>query len=314
MMDKQRFRRGFTLIELLVVIAIIAILIALLLPAVQQAREAARRSTCKNNLKQLGLAMHNYHDIYTSFPPGKVTIGSCCGTKSGTNWAISILPQLDQTPLYKRYNFNKYNESNANQFVRQQVLPVQNCPSDINAGKLMKPASGPGRRKLYAMSSYRCVGGKTDGRGWWDDEQWKSIRGGKQLWKGVLHAIGRKGLRPEKMRSIIDGPSNTLMIGEYHTRTTESRGTFWAYSYTSYNSSDVTDNQPRTLIADYNRCTSIGGSGGSNACKRGWGSFHVGGIQFLLCDGSVRFISVNINFNTLENLATIGGNDVVGQF
>lgn len=308
-----RPRRGFTLIELLVVIAIIAVLIALLLPAVQQAREAARRSACINNLKQLALGLQNYHDNFKMFPPGEVTIGGCCGTKSGTNWAISMLPYIDQSPLYNRYNFNAYNESSANQYVCQQKLAVHMCPSDINAGQSNKPASGPGSGRLYSMGSYRAVGGKTDGRGWWDNEQWKSISGGMK-WRGVLHSIGRKGLRPEGMNSMLDGSSSTLMLGEYHTRTTVRRGTFWAYSYTSYNSSDISIGQPRTLIPDYSRCVSIGGAGGSNACKRGWGSFHVGGIHFALCDGSVRFISININMNTLASMATVQGNEVVGNY
>jgi prepilin-type N-terminal cleavage/methylation domain-containing protein len=303
--------RGFTLIELLVVIAIIAILIALLLPAVQQAREAARRSQCKNNLKQLVLAMHNYHDNFRSFPPGKVTLGNCCGTKSGTNWAISILPFLDQAPLYRRYNFNRPNEDATNQFVREENLTVQNCPSDIHAGSVMKPESGPGSGLNYRMSSYRCVGGKTNKEAWWDSGQQGNL---SKNWRGPLHAIGTAGLRPESMRDITDGPSNTLMIGEFHTSSRPRRGTFWAYSYTSYNSSDISLNQPRTLIPDYDQCVKIGGVGGSNACKRGWGSFHTGGIQFALCDGSVRFISVNINMNTMGSLASISGNEVVGNF
>ncbi len=242
-MVRKPKRFGFTLIELLVVIAIIAILIALLLPAVQQAREAARRSTCKNNLKQLVLAIHNYHDNFKMFPPGKITLGPCCGTKSGTNWAISILPFLDQAPLYQRYNFNLYNNNAANQFVVQQNLTVQNCPSDVNAGTLKKPASGEGSGINYRMSSYRCVGGKTNKAAWWDDGQ-GSLPG---TWKGPLHAIGTGGLHPEGLRDIIDGASNTIMIGEFHTISQPRRGTFWAYSYTSYNSSDISLNQPAHL-------------------------------------------------------------------
>lgn len=141
--NNRRCASGFTLIELLVVIAIIAVLVALLLPAVQQAREAARRSQCKNQLKQIGLALHNYHDSYRSFPPGNVTMGNCCGSPCGTNWAISILPFMDQAPLYQQYNFDKYNEDPENQAVRETILPVFNCPSDINAGKRERPESGP---------------------------------------------------------------------------------------------------------------------------------------------------------------------------
>ena len=102
-------RRGFTLIELLVVIAIIAVLIALLLPAVQAAREAARRAQCVNNLKQMGLAMHNYHDAVLAFPPGYIAaskfIDGETDTSPGWSWASMILPQLDQTPLFSSINF-----------------------------------------------------------------------------------------------------------------------------------------------------------------------------------------------------------------
>jgi Tfp pilus assembly protein PilE len=295
----------------LVVIAIIAILIALLLPAVQQAREAARRSTCKNNLKQIGLALHNYHDTFKMFPPGKVTIGNCCGTQSRANWAISILPEVDQGPLFERYDSNVFNEDPENQFVREQAVPVYNCPSDIHAGSMVAPESGPGSGLNYRMSSYRGVGGRSDGSGWWDNSQASSLN---SSWKGALHAIGTLSLSPTRMRDITDGPSNTLMVGEYHTQTNNRRGTFWAYSYTSYNSSDIHPDQPRTLLPDYDRCVAIGGPGGADSCKRGFGSLHTGGIQFLLCDGSVRFISVNISSNIIGGLATIGGNEVIGEF
>ena len=316
-MSGHRRHRGFTLIELLVVIAIIAILIALLLPAVQQAREAARRSQCKNNLKQLALGLHNYHDSNQSFPPGGITLGNCCGTRSGTSWPISILPYIDQTPLYNRYDFGfdgrqGRNERSANQSVRQQSLTVHYCPSDPNVGRLERPESGPGRGLEYRMSSYRGVGGKTNGRGWWDNNQWTGI--GQPTWKGVLHAIGLNRLRPERVATVTDGTSNTLMLGEMATKTRSRRGTFWAYTYTSYNRSDISVGQPRTLINDYNRCVSIGGSGGSNACKRGWGSFHVGGLHFAMCDGSVRMISTNVFMDTLANMATIGDGEVIGEF
>ena len=113
-------RRGLTLIELLVVIAIIAILIVLLLPAVQQAREAARRTSCRNNLKQIGLAIHNYHDAHRTFPPGGITIGGWQDSLNGSTWSVAILPYLDQATLYRRYSFADFNESPANAVVREQ--------------------------------------------------------------------------------------------------------------------------------------------------------------------------------------------------
>ena len=103
-MDRSRNRRGFTLIELLVVIAIIAVLIALLLPAVQAAREAARRAQCTNNLKQIGLAMHNYNSQFNCFPPGNITLGYCCTSPSLSTFMVAILPQVEQGPLFNAFN------------------------------------------------------------------------------------------------------------------------------------------------------------------------------------------------------------------
>ena len=132
----NRRARGFTLIELLVVIAIIAILIALLLPAVQQAREAARRSQCKNNLKQLGLAMHTYHDVHLMFPLSEMshfTPNSVAYDGTGFGWSAFILPFIDQAPLYNQFNFNVPIPGTTNQPLVANVVPVAHCPSDTQA-------------------------------------------------------------------------------------------------------------------------------------------------------------------------------------
>jgi hypothetical protein len=158
---------------------------------------------------------------------------------------------------------------------------------------------------MYMPGSYRGVGGRSDGSGWWDNfPQYLSL---PRHWAGVLHVVDGR-LRPESFASIIDGTSNTLFVGEYGTRSRIPRRTFWAYSYASYNKSDVTP-QSRTLLNDFDRCTAIGGQGGIQACSRGWGSFHPGVVQFLLVDGSVRPISRQVNMTLLAEAATIAGSE-----
>ena len=312
-------RRGFTLVELLVVIAIIGILVALLLPAVQAAREAARRMSCSNNLKEIGIALHNYHDTYNSLPPGKITHGPCCGTESGTSWAISILPYLEQSGLADLYPYTASTIHGPYKEFREARVEVYVCPSDQNTDKLEVPESGPGStaNAKFHPGSYRCVGGRSTATstGWWDNEQatgFKSI--GKFIeWRGPMHWIGRingvQELDVESFAKIQDGTSNTLIVGEMTTKTNTRRRTFWAYSYTSYNSSDIVPHSA-TLLGDYEKCASIVPD--INACKRGWGSFHPGGmLQWTLCDGSVRAISNTVDLEILGSMATINGSEVV---
>ncbi|HJZ58380.1 MAG TPA: DUF1559 domain-containing protein [Gemmataceae bacterium] len=315
-------RVGFTLIELLVVIAIIAILIGLLLPAVQKVREAAARAKCQNNLKQIAIALHAMHDAEGSFPYGGVTNGPCCGTLSGPTWTVFILPYIEQGPLFQQYNMAQTNESTANAAVRTTKVQTYMCPSDINAGNLASPASGPGSGLQYALGSYRAVEGVTDGLGWFDAECGRIYPLGQ---RGVLHSASdpvyptpfpagytAPPYKRERIASITDGTSNTIMVGEYATRTTISRGTFWAYTYTSYNQSAVVlPPQSRQLLNDFDRCVAIGGVGDSNPCKRAWGSFHTNVINFALADGSVRSISTNVDMNKLAAMATIANNEVV---
>jgi prepilin-type N-terminal cleavage/methylation domain-containing protein len=305
-------RRGFTLVELLVVIAIIGVLVALLLPAVQAAREAARRSECQNNLKNIALAIHNYHDVIKTLPPGGITLGNCCGTDSHTNWAIAILPFLEQQNLFDLYDQNVPNEHANNANVRTRLVPTYVCPSDSSGPfNTLQPASGNGSGLQYMPGSYRAVSGRaniTAPLGWMDNSEGSAL---PHTYRGPLHSVWRQiNLDVEKFATITDGTSNTLMIGEYHTRTQPRRRTFWAYTYTSYNQSSVHP-ASHTYLNNFDRCEQISAQLGldNRPCRRAFGSFHPGGASWALCDASARFIASTVDMNLLANMATISGGE-----
>jgi prepilin-type N-terminal cleavage/methylation domain-containing protein/prepilin-type processing-associated H-X9-DG protein len=330
-----RPRKGFTLIELLVVIAIIAILIGLLLPAVQKVREAAARIQCFNNLKQIGLAIHNYHDVNGHFPSAHIE--TCPpGTQPGTEgvcsywsaWTIDLLPYLEQDNLWKTYNNNVPNKDRANQAFCQTNVKVYTCPLDTRAGMILGPETLPpdGRGQtnpptLYMASSYKAmtglgvVGGtgSTDTfGGYWDEVQ--AANNAHPAGKGAFHGDGYSGLQPERMASIQDGTSNTIFVGERHTRTHLTRGPFWADSFNLYTSGAAYPNVPGGnlyLQPDYDACAA---RINANYCKYGWGSFHPGGISFLFGDGHVRAVPTSIDLNVFNALATIAGSEVITDF
>lgn len=327
----KRMRFGFTLIELLVVIAIIAILIGLLLPAVQKVREAASRMDCGNKLKQIALALHNHHDTIGTLPVGGTYFGACCTPPTYTNWAIEILPYVEMDSLYKKYQQALLNTDPANNAVGQQKVKAFECPSDLLAGKLEIPASGPGSAQEWMHGSYRAVSGKGNmivGWGAWDGFEPALWPGGimDPTYRALLHATGQpyNGVTPpntvvsgqplssmggaEKFTAATDGTSNTLLIGEYTTRDTTSRGTFWAYTYASYNQSSV-GSESRLFGMDYAKCAATPGLYGDQMCKRAFNSAHSGGGNFAIADGSVRFISTGVATNLLENMATMAGGE-----
>ena len=299
---------GFTLVELLVVIAIIGILIALLLPAVQAAREAGRRTSCGNNLRQIGIAIHQYHEHFSCFPPGAVNFGSCCSTESYTSWPISILPYIEQGGLAAKYVHGATNESPENQAVRETPVKLYACPSEPSIKVLGEPESGPANdfNINYMPGSYRGVGGRSDGvTGWWDNyPQYKNL---PFQWRGVFHIVDGR-IEQETFSNVTDGTSNTLIVGEYGTQYRTRRRTFWAYSYGSYNRSDAVP-QGRTLLGNWDRCVALGGTGGIQPCNRGWGSFHLVVNQFLYCDGNVRPVNQAIDMTLFVNAATIAGRE-----
>jgi len=309
-------RDGLTLIELLVVIAIIGLLIALLLPAVQSAREAARMASCRNNLKQIGLALHNHHATKGCFPAGNYakTAGVCPGmsqqSEDRTNWAISILPFLERASLHNSYDNSASNEAPVNRLVRETVIATYACPSDPHAAALIVPAMGPAAKwnhnLPYVSGSYRAVSGRSDGQEFLDSALLTSF---PHDWRGAMHVVGILGFKKESIKHITDGTSHTLMVGEAMTRTKPEFGTLWAYSYAFYSLSAGTS-QERILWGDYERCCEAGGVGNSFPCRRGWGSPHAGVINFLTCGGSVTAITPDVDMDVFTGMTTIAGEEL----
>jgi prepilin-type N-terminal cleavage/methylation domain-containing protein len=315
-LNKSR-QRAFTLVELLVVIAIIGILIALLLPAIQAAREAARRSTCTNSLRQLSIAAQNYHDAQKRFPPGKVA-------KNGawmTNWAIELLPFTEESTLYNLYDHNKANSDAKNKPVVQGLVAVMNCPSDNNAGKLIVPEPIGGGNE-YMSSSYRGVTGRgyiTSSIESYYDSPVMPANVLKPTDRGILSVVADplntsnkdaiNRLKPVKVSQISDGTSKTFLIGEYGTVTRESRTVFWGSSYFGLNLGSVTPNAGAvSLDGDYDRC--VANVSDSAPCKRTFASVHGGGIlQFTFADSSTRSVTPDIDIQVISDAATMQGNE-----
>ena len=310
-------KRGFTLIELLVVIAIIAVLIALLLPAVQQAREAARRSQCKNNMKQLGLALHNYHDTLKLFPPGLV--GRCTTPDLNANGKVFLLPYLDQAPLYNLANFNgsfSNNDAvgkecgtqgtfsgdpatNGNLAVVQTKLAAFLCPSDSGKEFTASTAYNPSTSSSQggALTNYDFVGSSstnsynTCSPGW---------TGGAATTKPAFGDNSACSLR-----DITDGASNTALMAETTREVANGHATAWGYSghvmvgiwLDSY-APNLWGANPRGKLASWAYP----------------GSMHVGGMHILMGDGAVRFISENMNSTTRGQLTYIADGGVLGEF
>jgi len=354
--SSRSLRHGFTLIELLVVVAIIAILISLLLPAVQQAREAARRTQCKNNLKQLGLAFHNFHDAFREFPGfNEYRISGTPGNPEleSSSWLIRISPYLDQANVFNAYDDSKIWAHPDNQVAVSQVFPTMVCPSvarsastvtqdydptTTSAGALFAdPTLGPALNAAgntfsdvtrgigdysvcNAVSSAALTSAgydnssivpplESDGLG--DIVMYGVFRNPPiplatiiQWATGAISDTGNIASRP-KIRDVLDGTSNTIMIVECGGRPDRwENGKLTASGVSSSGGWADPDNQ---FYADEDPM--INKTNNDEIY-----SFHSGGAQFLLCDGSVHFISENTDARLLTHLIGSRDGEVVGEF
>jgi prepilin-type N-terminal cleavage/methylation domain-containing protein/prepilin-type processing-associated H-X9-DG protein len=289
-------RTGFTLIELLVVIAIIAILIALLLPAVQQAREAARKTSCFNNLRQLGLALHNYHDAHSTFPSGYVYRFDPSGNAAGFSWGSMILPQLEQANVQRGLNWNVSVHDPQNLNARERHLASFLCPSDTVSENSFVEMQ-PGER--YAMASYAASFGPPD------------LDADQEQRDGMFSRNSRT-----RMRDVTDGSSNTLMAGERQNgefRNAGVHGVHFEYETTwccaVREITDPSDDHGHMVLFQSGHTPNSPLSD-----DRDISAPHIGYANFLLADGHVRNISENIDYNLYRGLSTRAGHEVIGEF
>ncbi|MCC7420015.1 MAG: DUF1559 domain-containing protein [Planctomycetaceae bacterium] len=312
-------RRGFTLIELLVVIAIIAILIALLLPAVQQAREAARRTQCRNNLKQLGLALHNYHDTYLSFPIG-------CRTDAaggwGQSWWVGILPYIDQGPLYNQWN---HSVANAGYTGQVTLLDGKKIPGVLCPSSTLKETTTANGGNLQLAHYTGIAGAYPDPTGRAATATMYSD--GHFTTGGVLFFNSRI-----RIKDITDGTTNTMIVGEQSDWMVDPAGTkvtcISSYPHSMWMGSTGGTERPFNVTTvrqtpgyKISEATGDGGVGcpntgvcGNMGSNNPVQSIHAGGAHVMLGDGSVRFVSNNINLNTFLYLATRDDGQVLGDF
>ncbi len=300
--------RGFTLIELLVVMAIIGVLVGLLLPAVQAAREAARRASCVNNLKQIGLALHNYDSTYQTLPPGYISNFTDAGTDTGPGWGwgAMLLPNLEQSPSFSSINFGRAIEDPSNQTARLPSFNVYLCPSDTvrpSWEAMMRDPSGTPTQVICQVAPSNYVGMFGTGEPGVDGD-------------GVFYRDSRVGLR-----DITDGTSMTIAAGERSHRLGEAT---WVGSVTGailYPAPGDNDGvgRPRTEDAPGMILGHAGekkGPGDPNGDVNQFYSTHAGGgVNFLFADGHVAFLKSTMNYNTYLALATrAGGETISGDY
>ncbi|AMV20880.1 DUF1559 domain-containing protein [Planctomyces sp. SH-PL14] len=303
-MSRLSRSRGFTLIELLVVIAIIAVLVAILLPAVQQAREAARRSQCQNNMKQIGLALHNYLETHSCFPRSVCfsngpSGGSCTTAFNGMSWMVLILPYMDQKALYDQVDFNKPISDNAgspsNLSIARKSIPAYTCPSDSYGP--MSRTTDPYLWSNWCFPQATCPRDQPLGVA-----HYKGINGYAfdipLTTSAYPHGMWDRRTGPPLMpRDLVDGMSNVMAVAEVSPE-------FHAWpSWASWHVAMSTERGPNYTVRVYG-----GKLGARTATEHGYSanitanSFHGGGVNVLMADGSIQFVSESIDLPTYQQL------------
>jgi prepilin-type N-terminal cleavage/methylation domain-containing protein len=305
---RRRFR-AFTLVELLVVIAIIGVLVALLLPAVQAAREAARRTQCANNLKQLGLAIHNYADTYNRFPAGCSPTGDpwTGGIHRKGSVLVKLLPYVEQSPLYSQIDFRR----DVTQWIwdnhRNTKIPGYLCPSD--------PEFSTDR----AHSNYGTSLGaqRMSSNGSWCLLYEGHINGptghGSSNAPTNISGVFSRFFWAARFADITDGTSNTIAMGEIRPRCSDHHRQGWFHGNALWTATTAPINFPTCEGEPQYQANSCYAMNNWQT-SQGFKSKHPGGAQFVLCDGSTRFISETINYQTYQYLGARGDGASVGEY
>ncbi|MFG0265107.1 MAG: DUF1559 domain-containing protein [Rhodopirellula sp. JB055] len=333
---------GFTLVELLVVIAIIGVMVGLLLPAVQSAREAARRMQCSNNMKQLGLAVHNYHSAFNMFP-ANIGAQASGNPNRGASWLVQILPQMEQSAIYDKLtfvgtDFSTQDGVNQNwEILDDAIVPGFNCPSnpmqnyrDNNANALTTAFGSPDSYKTQivdyvGVAGYYYTPGVRQGESGW--QPGSRSDGSRNVWTGYgwmqdagIIGINNSKYRNPKFASILDGTSQTIAIGEHSAEMPHADGTrsdsrpsshaggAWNagpafHGWLGWTANITVPRWPINSIYSGNYTQLYG-----YTLHNGFRSNHVGGAMFTMGDGSVRFVTDSIDFDDVF-MAMNGRND-----
>jgi prepilin-type N-terminal cleavage/methylation domain-containing protein len=336
----RRPRPAFTLIELLVVIAIIAVLIGLLLPAVQKVREAANRARCLNNLKQIGLALHSYHDAVGQFPPGSESDRGLADTVGGNTyfgpWTLFILPYLELNNLYTVWNPALRHTrlwidfSPGSTQLKETFVSVYSCPADPNYNQLLQTQQSVnldgnnastnnfnGVPNNFRTGAYRGVIGIGPFGSFTCDVGGDTSAAASQFPRemhGLLTVTNVARIVPKRIADVVDGTSNTLAVAERVSINPSGRTTFPALGYhvwwgvqfcnaaslAAYDYQQCMQTYEPTIVDQFN-----------TACAYGVGSAHPGGFNAVLADGSARNFPLTTNLNVLKAMATVAGGEAV---